>query len=343
MTLRAHGGTVKALLDFSVNLNPLVKEREISKLLLSSVKSAIKYPEERGESLVRAIAEREGIEEEHIVLGNGSIELFYYLPLVLKPKRAFTLEPTFCEYRYICQINNIEPRALLPVEEFLWDLSYVKSLLREGDILFICNPNNPTGTLLSREAILDLAESGAFIVIDEAFMDFSLEDQSLLKSAAAMKNVIVIKSLTKIYAIAGLRIGFLVANREIVNKFREILPLWNVNGLAIEVAKKMIADSTFLDRTKAYVTKERSYLINALSQFERIKIFDGRANFFLIKTDVAKKLHNFALSRGLYLRDNRGFYGLSEEFIRIAVKERRENRALIGLVRDFFREGRYGL
>lgn len=343
MSLRPHGGTKKIAHDFSVNLNPVIDEKRVKTLLCSMAKYAIKYPEERGESLVKVIAEKENINSENIVLGNGSMELFYHLFSVLKPKRAFTLEPTFCEYGYICEVNSIKLNRILPIYEFCWDFAYIKSLLKEGDLVFICNPNNPTGTLFNKKDILDLAKTGAFIVIDEAFMDFSSNNQSLLNMAQSEKNIIVVKSLTKIYSIAGLRIGFLVASAEIANKFRKILPLWNVNGLAIEIAKSMLMEQDLIERTKRYVCMERNYLVVSMSKFRKLKVYNGEANFFLCKSELAKKLQSFLLSKDVYIRDNCGFYSLTDEFFRIAVKKRKENRALIKILSEFFEAGNHGI
>lgn len=333
MKSRLHGGTENCLYDFSVNLNPVIKESYIKKMLSSLSYAAIKYPEQRGNSLVNLIASKNNIPSDNIVLGNGSIELFYYLPEILKPQRAFTLEPTFCEYSYICDIYNINLKRFLPESEFYWDFSKIQKELKPEDLLFICNPNNPTGTLFYKEDILALLDTGAYIVIDEAFMDFCPENQSLLKDVESFENLIVVKSLTKIYSIAGLRIGFLAANRQISERLKEILPLWNVNGVALEMAKIMI-DSDIIEKTRKIIVKEKEFLFKKLKKY--LKPFDSNANFLLCKSEKTMQLHEFAKSRGFCLRDNSGFYGLDESYFRIAIKERKENMQLVELFMNFF-------
>lgn len=333
MKSRLHGGTENCLYDFSVNLNPVVKESYIKKILSSLSYAAIKYPEQRGDSLVNIIARKNNVISENVVLGNGSIELFYCLPRVLKPERAFTLEPTFCEYSYICDIYNIKLRRFLPDSEFHWDFSKIHKELKPKDLLFICNPNNPTGTLYSREDIITLLKTGAYIVIDEAFMDFSPENQSLLDDLERFENLIVVKSLTKIYSIAGLRIGFLVANRHISERLKLILPLWNVNGVALEMAKVML-ENDIIEKTRKIVIEEKNFLFNKMKKY--LKVFDSNANFLLCKSDRTPKLHKFAKSRGFCLRDNKGFYGLDESYFRVAIKEHKENMRLIELFVNFF-------
>lgn len=343
MNLRQHGGTKEITYDFSVNLNPLIDEKIIKSLLCNMAKHAIKYPEERGERLVKVIAERIDIKPENIILGNGSIELFYYLPQILKPKRIFTLEPTFCEYSYICEINGIPLKRVAPQSEFNWDFTAIKSLLRKGDLIFICNPNNPTGTLFKKEDILEVVERGAFVVVDEAFMDFCVDNQSMIEFVENCSNVIVVKSLTKIYSLAGLRIGFLVADKEIVSKFGNTLPLWNVNGVAQEIARAMICDDKLIEKTKSYVSKERQYLEKKLSFIKELKVYKSEANFLLCRTKRAKELQEFALKEGVHIRDNKGFYGLSEDFFRVAVKKSRENLVLVRTFKKFFLEGESGI
>lgn len=335
MNERAHGGN-KGLIDFSVNLNPVVKERDIRRMLCGLTASAMAYPEQRGESLVSAISGACGIPAENIVLGNGSIELFYTLPAVLKPERAFILEPTFCEYEYICRLNGIPVTRMLPSGKFAWDISALKRGIKRGDIVFICNPNNPTGTLFLKDAVLSLAETGANVIIDEAFMDFSANNQSLIRKSAGHENLIVIKSLTKIYSIAGLRVGFCAGNASVIKRFRELLPLWNVNGIALEAARTFINSPHFLSRTREFIEKEKRFIKRRLAKSAGITLYDSHANFFPAESERAAELRAFAAARGVALRDNGGFHGLDERFFRFAVKSRKDNSLLMDIFEEFF-------
>jgi threonine-phosphate decarboxylase len=335
MNDRLHGGN-RTLVDFSVNLNPVVKPRDIKRVLSSVAAAAMAYPEQRGERLVSIVAGACGVSPENIVLGNGSIELFYMLPAVVKPKRAFTLEPTFCEYGYVCDLNSIPLTRMAPAKEFGWDFKALKTTLKKGDMVFICNPNNPTGTLFLKKEILPLLETGAFIVIDEAFIDFSSDNQSLIKEAAKTENLLVIKSLTKIYSIAGLRVGFCAGHKNIIKRFDELLPLWNVNGIAIEAALSFLNTTGVLNMTRNFIEKEKRFIKSRLTKTAGIHLYDSFANFFLARSDNAPALKQFAASKGIALRDNGGFHGLDERYFRFAIKSRKDNILLIKVFEEFF-------
>lgn len=338
MNVRHHGGAKDVLFDFSVNLNPLVDKSEIAELLSLLADAAIKYPEQRAESLVSLISTIYQIEKINIFVSNGSMELFYYLLNILKPKRVFTLEPTFCEYSYIAEVNQIPLKRFLAEDKFRWNIYALASELNKDDVVFVCNPNNPTGSLFDKEEIKILVETGAFVVVDEAFMDFSSDNQSLISGVGRRTNLIVIKSLTKIYSLAGLRIGFLIAEDKIVNSFNARVPLWNVNGIAVEMAKRMLSKSCFIEKTRSYIEEEKKRLLSVFKSYsDKLKCYESYANFFLCESRFAKDILSFATKNGFSLRDNRGFFGLGDSFFRIAVKSHDENTQLMLMFENFFK------
>ncbi len=337
MNDRFHGGILEYTIDFSVNLNPLVDEHTVKELVCKYYKKAIHYPEQRGESLLQLVGQKYNLSLNNIVLGNGSIELFYALPHVIDVKRIVTLEPTFCEYRYIAKINNLEYLPYLFHETFVWDLDKLKRLLRKGDILFICNPNNPTGNIFSKEEIIKLLESSAYVVVDEAFMDFSDNDQSLIDKVTEFENLIIVKSLTKIYSIAGLRVGFCVASKDVISEIKKILPLWNVNGIAINVAKDFLKNVNLVEQTKSYIACERKYITKALEKSSFFKVFDTKTNFFLAYSERTGEFIDFLHLNNVTVRKSDGFYGLDDKYFRFAVKKRTENSLLIKLMNEFER------
>ncbi len=335
MTDRAHGGNTSLTYDFSVNLNPFIPERTIKNIVSSYYKKAINYPEERAESLIKVVSKYYNLTEDNIVAGNGSIELLYNLPRVLKIDRLITLEPTFCEYRYLSEIYNLSHMPYHSVNEFYWDLKILKKNLKPKDLVIICNPNNPTGNIFLKEEILSLLREDIYLLVDEAFMDFSDKDESLIGNIRDNKNLMVLKSFTKVFSIAGLRIGFLLGDKDIIESLKNILPLWNVNGIAIEATKSFLDNKELIEKTKKLLVKEKVYLKNSLNSLP-ITILDSYANFFLIKTERARALINFAQGKGISLRSNAGFLGLEESFIRFAVKKRKENKILIQTFKEFF-------
>lgn len=335
MNERFHGGIKNNTIDFSVNLNPLIEEVVIKNLVCKHYKKAINYPEQRGETLVNLISEKYKISVSNIVLGNGSIEIFYALPKVLNVSRVITLEPTFCEYRYIANINNVEYEPLLWDKNLNWDFNHLRKNLKKGDLLFICNPNNPTGDIFHKEDILSLLDTSAYIVVDEAFMDFTNVDQSVLSEVFKFENLIVVRSLTKIFSIAGLRVGFCVASKKIINELKKVLPLWNVNGIALAVAEQLLKRDDIISQTKDYIEKEKRYFLKELSNLNLFKIHNTYANFFLAQSEKTGDFIDFLAKHNVSVRDFRGFYGLNENYFRFAIKRKGENRLLVSLFKEF--------
>ncbi len=336
MADRAHGGHNGVELDFSVNLNPLITVRELKRIITPLIESVIPYPETRAQSLVRRVSQYLGADEKRIIAGNGSIELMYCLPRILDIKRIITLEPTFCEYRYLAEINNLNHLPLFSQSCFFWDFVEIKKKLTEKDLIIICNPNNPTGNLFLKDEIIKLCETRAYILVDEAFMDFSERDESVIGYLKDFPNLFVLKSFTKIFSLAGLRIGFLLGDEKTISQVDRILPLWNVNALALEVTKSLIDDNEIIEKTKRYIKHERDFLIKKLKKFP-IEIFESVANFLLLRFENARGFSSFSKSRGLAVRTPDGFLGLNSSYLRIAVKKRRENIMLIKLFEEFFR------
>lgn len=337
MIERFHGGLKEDTIDFSVNLNAFIDENIIKELICKYYNKAIKYPEQRGKSLIDIISQKYKIPYENIILGNGSMEIFYSLPKVLKVNKVFTLEPTFSEYRYVSKINKCNHYPIKPVEEFRWDLEKVLKNLDEKSLLFICNPNNPTGNLFLRNDILSLLKTGAYIVVDEAFIDFSDEDESLITEAIKYENLIIVKSLTKIYSIAGLRIGFCVASKDIIKGLDKVLPLWNVNAVALSISKDFLLNDTLIDQTKRLLKEEKAFILKHLGNCEQIKLFDTHANFFLACSKETPELISFFSKNNVTVREYKGFYGLNEKYFRFAIKNRKENELLIDLIKKFYR------
>jgi threonine-phosphate decarboxylase len=336
MIERFHGGLKENTIDFSVNINSFINENIIKELVCKYCNKVIKYPEQRGHSLINVISNRYGISEDNIILGNGSIEIFYALPRALEIDNVITLEPTFSEYRYIAKINECSHNPVKPIFEFYWDFIKLRKKLNKKSLLFICNPNNPTGTLFKKEDILNLIDTSAFIVVDEAFMDFSEKDESLIKEAVKYKNLIVIKSLTKIYSIAGLRIGFCVASKNVIEKLDKILPLWNVNSLALSITKDFLLNKDLIPKTKSSLKTEKKFIIDGLKNIEDLKLFETYANFFLAHCSSTSKLISYLSRNNITVREHKGFYGLNERYFRFAIKSRRENNLLVKMINDFF-------
>ena len=344
-----HGGNVTEIsrkysikknniVDFSSNINPLGFPANVKVLLRKEVNEIICYPDSNSTELKEEIARRLGIDEKNILVGNGSTELIYLISRFLRPKCALIPVPTFSEYGKSLTSVGCELRYL-PLKErehFRFNIDEIISLLPKVDILYLCNPNNPTGVLLKkREAtslIANAEKGGVLVVVDEAFMDFT-DNESVADEIRKRKNLIVIKSLTKFFGIPGLRLGYLVANSKLVDKMNDCKEPWAVNILAQKAGIACFKNEQFVLKTRKFIDGERKYLMSKLSKLKGLKPYNSSTNYLLIKIIKSGlssgKLYEMMAKQGLLIRDCRSFIGLGNKFIRVAVKKRKQNNLLI--------------
>jgi len=201
-------------------------------------------------------------------------------------------------------------------------------------------PNNPTGTALKRQEMVNLVEEtskrGIFLVIDEAFIDWEAS-RSIYQEISRSSSLIVIRSLTKFYGLAGIRAGFALAAPKVIDRLRQIEEPWSCNALAQRLSIAGLQDVLFQDKSRAWFKEESGYLYHLLSQIPEIKVFPSVANFFLIKLldkEHEKIFLNAIKSKGIYLREMDGINGLTKGYFRIALKSRRENLILIAALKE---------
>jgi histidinol-phosphate aminotransferase len=334
---QSHGGEVWAyntgLIDFSANINPLGP----SKKALNSFKAGKveHYPPPYSEVLRFRIAEYVGLNDENVTLCNGSIELVKdFCSLFLnKTDGALILEPTFSEYERFSKVYGKDSEHLLPELKYTHTGDEVISSVDENTrIIFICRPNNPTGFAMPEEglrAILDFtASQDVYVFLDEVFIEFSLQ-KSLAPLVNEFRNLFVLRSFTKFFALPGLRIGYGIGSPEIIEKLNEIKPPWNINIFAHDAALASLKDKQYMQRTKAAVSKEKKFLTKKLSEIG-LRIYPSDANFLLLRYHWnAGEVKKDLLKMGLLIRDCSNFYGLDTRFIRVSVRRREDNLLLI--------------
>ncbi len=347
--MQIHGGNITEvsrkynirknnIIDFSSNINPLGFPESVRALLKRGVNEIISYPDSNSTELKEEMARWLDIDEKNILVGNGSTELIYLIGRVLKPKCALIPVPTFNEYERSLNCIKCALRHL-PLKEkkhFRINLNEIDPLLPQIDILYLCNPNNPTGVLLKKSEIVPLIvraeKRGVLVVVDEAFMDFA-DNESVTDEIRRRDNLIVIKSLTKFFGIPGLRLGYLIANSKMVDKIGHYKEPWTVNILAQKAGIACFKDGDFRLKTKRFVDKEREYMQKELSKIEGMKPYGSSTNYILVKILKSGlssgKLYEMMARKGLLLRDCRSFKGLGYKFIRVAVKRRKQNNLLI--------------
>lgn len=335
------------LIDFSINTNPLGFPEEINKIILDNIPYIKHYPDPECKYLRYNISEQLGINYKNIIAGNGSSELFYCSINTIKPSKILLLAPSFSEYEKASHASGASV-SFIDYErqnsEFFIDIKKILKKLPQTDILIIGNPNNPTGSIINHETLMFIVkkaqENNCYIFIDEAFIDF-MEDRkniSLIKNIAGNNNIIIFRSLTKIFSIPGLRLGYAVAHGNLVDKIRAHQPDWPVNIFAQSVGAELVKNEDFIRKTLKIVEQERHFLYSCISEIKSLKPYKSHANFLIIeilKTGLNSKILKSKLfsKNNILIRDCSNFRNLGNAFFRIAVKTRAENEKLISALR----------
>ncbi len=354
--LLGHGGNVaevcskyglKKLLDFSTNVNPLGYPLGLKEFIFKGFDDIKKYPDVENIAIRRKISSKINKLPENIILGNGSTELMYTLSRALSPKRGVIYTPSYADYNDSFLQAGLKTLSipLLEDDAFIPDLDKLYTELRDGDIFILGNPNNPTSNTVSRQALLGLVKAfpKTFFVIDESFNGFLADwGEKTLLNAPLPDNLIILQSLTKLYAIPGLRLGMLAASEATVRLIRGFMEPWSVNSLAIMAADFISEKEEYREKTRAFILKEKDFLFEELSKIGWLKPFYPESNFILIKIKNSKltapELQDSLLKKhGIYIRTCTNFTGLNECFFRIAVLGRDENKALISALRHALR------
>ncbi|MDO5707963.1 MAG: histidinol-phosphate transaminase [Andreesenia angusta] len=330
-----HGGYIGDgnIIDYSVNINPFGISPRLKENIIKKLNSLDSYPEINGDSTKEKLSEYLSIDKENTIIGNGATELIYLFIRAMNFKEIAILEPTFTEYERAAVLNQIKVVKLLDYDEIFKADSI--------DCLFICNPNNPTGKLLSEielESILKNAKQKDQIVfIDESFIEFS--DGRTAKDYIEEYNLFILRSITKIYGVPGLRVGFGIGSKEIIKKMDRIKEPWSINSLALDALELYLIDEDYKKKTLEWYKREKRRMYLLLKSIEELEVFDSEANFFMIKMNISdgNELKKYCLDRGIYIRVCEDFYSLDKSYIRIAIRLEHENDIIVELIREFFK------
>ncbi len=325
------GRTQSEILDFSANINPLGPPEWLRPLINSQINALQHYPDPHCTELVRAVAERYEVGCEEVIAGNGSTEILYLLTRAVEKSTALIPVPSYGDYTKAARQAGMRIQTVPAGEELPSDL------LTPDTVVFLGRPNNPTGAVCPADALRDLAAEhpATLFVVDEAFGDFVDDFDSLTRHRPA--NVIVLLSLTKIFAIPGLRTGCAVGDARLIQRLLEIQPPWSVNTFAQVVSAAALRDHEFVARTRAYVRRERQKLFAELSSIPGLDVVPAQANFLLVRLDRcgmdAPWLAEQLLSHGIAIRVCTSFPGLDARYFRVAVRTGAENVRLIAALR----------
>ncbi|MEY8427695.1 histidinol-phosphate transaminase [Lachnospiraceae bacterium 46-15] len=341
--LHIHGGDVYRYpyaIDFSSNCNPYGTPEGVKRAVAEAAEFICHYPDVQCQKLREALAEEEGIPASEIICGNGAADLIFGLALARKPRRALLLAPTFAEYAQALRAVGCEIAYCYLKEEqgFAPQESLLGEITEDVDIVFFCNPNNPTGVLTEVDFLRKLAdkcrESHALFVVDECFVDFVREPgQYTMKPwLGAYDNLFVLKAFTKKYAMPGIRLGYgLCSNGELLAQMRAVMQPWNVSAAAQAAGIAALKEREYVRITMEKIAGEREYLLEKLKE-TGVSVCGSSANYIFFK--AKKGLWKDCMDRGISIRDCGNYEGLGEGFYRIAVRTRGENDKLLKTLRE---------
>lgn len=326
------------IIDFSTNINPLKIPKLLKKELKKGIKNLEKYPDNSFSKEKEALALLYNLKDECVLTGNGATEIIFLIIRALKPKNVLIPAPCFSEYQKACEVYdaNVTHYEISEKNNFKLDVDHlILNITKETDMVFVCNPNNPTSQIVEKKDMLKLAsfckKNNTILVIDQAFSDFSQVDISLSDEILNYDNLIIIKALTKILAIPGLRVGYCLSNEKIINKMQQFKEPWTLNSLASIAIKTFPRLNKYLEKTKKWFSKEKDYLYNNLNKMPNIKVYPPNCNFILIK--LLKYDANYVFEKmldyNILIRNCSNFMYLNESYIRIAIKDRKSNKKLI--------------
>jgi threonine-phosphate decarboxylase len=333
-----HGGASLAgngaVLDFSVNVNPLGPPASVLRALRRGLRWVARYPDPECRELTQRLAALHRVDASRIVVGNGSNELIYAVARALRPRRVAIAEPTYTEYLRASLGAGAEIDHWLAEGEAF----ELQPFDPEGaELVWLCNPNNPTGQVWPLARVLAdwvAAHPRCVFVADEAFMPLCRRDagRSLLAHVNTLPNLIVLRSMTKEYALPGIRLGYLVGDPGLVRRLSSELVPWSVNILAQTAGLAALDDDRFAHRTRRWLQRETASFPTSLASVSGdIRPIRSEVNFVLIQLQrsTATKVVARLARRGLAIRDASNFVGLDRRYLRVAVRRRPDNQRLV--------------
>ncbi|WP_232696511.1 threonine-phosphate decarboxylase CobD [Brevibacillus daliensis] len=332
------------LLDYSSNINPFGIPSRLLPELQKRMPEIVRYPDPSCRNLRKQLSKTlaTNISPDHILVGNGGAECLHLAVTALAPEKVGIIYPSFSEYESIsvqagCQIVGIPTTAennFLPkVDDLLLQVKHV-------DMLFLGHPNNPTGNYLQPRELLQVAEAceeeQTYLCVDEAFIDFIADGDSLslLPHITKFKHVLVFRSMTKMFAIAGLRLGYVVSQPDVIEKLSRKQISWSVNHLAQIAGELLLEEHDFVEETKRYVKNERERITGILRSISELICYPSEVNYLLLqlKTISSATLQEEMAKRGVLIRNCSMYPGLTDGFIRIAIKTKEENDIMIAVL-----------
>lgn len=330
-------------LDFSANISPLGMPRGVKEAIVAATETADRYPDALCRSLCRKLAVHEQVPESYVLCGNGAADLIFRAVMARKPKKALLTAPSFSEYEAALTACGCRPQYyfLRREHDFRLDDGFLQAIVPGIDMVFLCEPNNPTGISSPREFLMQAVEKcrscGALLMLDECFGEFLDEpEKHTMKGAlAGFPGLVILKAFTKLYAMAGVRLGYILcADSTFVQKMREAGQPWAVSSLAQAAGEAALEETEYVERVRRTVRQERHWMMEQLEK-AGMQVIPGEANYLLFccQAPLLPPLRQ----RGILLRSCSDYRGLDESWYRTAVRTHEENMSLIQALNEVVR------
>ena len=340
-----HGGNIyhtdTSYLDYSANINPLGLSPAVEKAITAHISDLIHYPDPDGKALKLELAAYYGLSEERLILGNGAAELLYLWFHAVRPARVLIPVPSFSEYERAALSSgaSVDFYPLRADDQFGLDWDALWQAVAEADGIILGNPNNPTGNLLTRSELLPFLEkaerAGKYVILDESFLDFRADSAlySTADLAGVYPHLFVIHSLTKFYAIPGLRLGFGCLDEGLVARLEAQTDVWHVNSLAQSAGIAALRDRDYQEASRRLLQVEQAFMKEALAAIPGIMVYGGSVNFLLCDVRETGLTSETLTARmrdaHILIRDCSNYPGLNDYYIRLAIRGREENKNVI--------------
>lgn len=328
-------------LDFSANVSPLGLPEGVAKAITAALPTADRYPDPLCRELRAKLALHEGVPADHILCGNGAADLIFRLVWAKKPRRALVTAPTFAEYAAALETVGctVERFILHAADDFAMPEAFLSAIDDRVDLVFLCQPNNPTGQLTPPDLVARILQRctvcGALLVLDECFLDF-LPDHTQLtaKPLLGSGDLLILKAFTKLYGMAGVRLGYaLSADTALLDAMQHTGQPWAVSSLAQAAGLAALDETAYVEQVRALIAAQRPLLASGLRALG-LRVLDGRANYLLFQGP--ETLGETLRQKGVVLRSCANYPGLDGSWYRTAVRTAAENEQLLQTLSEVF-------
>ena len=352
MEKTSHGGNIykkakelglseSQLIDFSANISLLGLPEHIRRAMTDSIDGIINYPDPDCTELKAAIARADGVKSESITCGNGGADLLYRLAFGLQPGKVLLAVPAFVEYEEACTAAGASMVYYRMKEDFRIGEDFPEYITEDIDLVIICNPNNPTGILTPRDqvlAILDrVREKGCRLMVDECFLEICTHEEEYTVKPwvdgddlhQAYRNLIILKSFTKLYAMPGVRLGYMLcSDPEVIRRVNHAGQAWSVSHIAQQAGLAALSHPEYKDDVIAETGKELSYMKEEIGKLP-VRLYDGQANYLFFRTPGITDLDTRLERYGILIRNCSNYVNLGDDYWRIGIRKHDDNQKLI--------------